>query len=125
MNKFRSPAESIIESFMESVRQFSESDDPKVKRESAIHTLKVIELETKHAVVSREYLPGLTTVYLTIGKPSEAGYDVRINTKGKATCTCPAYRFRHRNKYSEHCKHIVAGAYWIHSPASWLHIETI
>jgi len=109
---FKHASKEIIDYFFTQIYDLLASDDPqKVKT----HINKVVELETKHYLQAHLSILKQYTFYATVGKPDQKGYHVAITSKGRATCTCPSYEYRHFKKEG-YCKHIIALALVLEQP---------
>ena len=109
---FKRASQEIIEYFFAQIYDLLASDDPqKVKT----HINKVIELDTKHYLQIHNSTLDRYTFHATVGKSDSEGYNVAINSIGRASCSCPSYIHRHHRK-SGYCKHIIALALILEQP---------
>lgn len=119
------PSVIIVDGYLQMLRDLSESPDVKLQKKVGGYAQKVLELQVKHSQISHDYIDGRSCLYLVIGDSMEEGYDVRITSIGTATCTCKGFQFKHRNRYKEFCKHIVAGAHWFVEKGVSVQIQSV
>jgi len=119
------PSFILVEGYFEMLRDLALSQDVNLHKKVSGYAQKVLSLEIKHSQISHDYIEGRSCLYLSIGSATETGYDVRITSLGTASCTCKGFQFKHRNRYKESCKHIVAGAQWFVEKGIRLQIQTV
>ena len=109
---FKKASKEIIDYFFDQIYDLLATDDPKKVKE---HINKVIELETKHYLQAHISIMQKYVFHATVGKTGEEGYDVAINSEGRATCSCKSFFYRHYRK-GGYCKHIIALALVLERP---------
>ena len=101
---FKRAGQEIIEYFFDQIYDVLTSEDPqRVKT----HIQKIQELKAMGCIQIHNSHLERYTFKATIGKPNTQGYTVKINSIGRASCTCPSYYHRHYKK-GGYCKHLIA-----------------
>lgn len=109
---FKKASKGIIDYFFNQIYDLLATDNPKKVKE---HINKVIELETKHYLQAHISCMNKHVFHAVVGKPNEKGYNVAINSEGRATCYCNSFYYRHFRK-GGYCKHIIALALVLEKP---------
>lgn len=108
---FKKVSKEIIDYFFAQIYDLIAEDSPKIK----LHIQKVLDLETKSYLQIYNSAMNRYTFHATVGSVDSDGYNVAINSIGRASCTCPSYIHRHHRK-SGYCKHIIALALLLEKP---------
>ena len=108
---FKRASKEIIDYFFTQIYDLIATDEKKLKA----HIEKVMELETKHYLQAHISVLEQYIFYASVGKPDQDGYHVSITSKGRASCSCPSFEYRHFKKEG-YCKHIIALALVLERP---------